>query len=67
MAVRAVTDDLTYVSPSIASLIVDGALDGARPAAATAVRALSPREREVLRKILWEKPRHYRPEPMADR
>lgn len=45
---RAVADDLTYVSPSIAALIVDGALDGGRPPMASASRTLSPREREVL-------------------
>jgi DNA-binding NarL/FixJ family response regulator len=47
-AVRAVADDLTYVSPSIASLIVDDALDGTRAAHGPAQRTLSPREREVL-------------------
>lgn len=44
-AVRAVADDLTYVSPSIASLIVDDAIDAS---GATANRMLSTREREVL-------------------
>jgi DNA-binding NarL/FixJ family response regulator len=44
-AVRAVADDLTYVSPAIASLIVDDALGGKQ---GTPVRTLSPREREVL-------------------
>ncbi len=47
-AVRAVADDLTYVSPSIASLIVDDALDGTRAAHGPLQRTLSPREREVL-------------------
>jgi DNA-binding NarL/FixJ family response regulator len=47
-AVRAVADDLTYVSPSIASLIVDDARDGTRAAHGPAQRTLSPREREVL-------------------
>jgi DNA-binding NarL/FixJ family response regulator len=43
-----VADDLTYVSPSIASLIVDDALDGTRAGQGPAQRTLSPREREVL-------------------
>jgi two-component system response regulator NreC len=47
-AVRAAADDLTYISPSIASVLVDGALDQGRPLAPTSARALSPREREVL-------------------
>ena len=47
-AVRAVADDLTYVSPSIASLIVDDALDGTRAGHGPVQRTLSPREREVL-------------------
>jgi DNA-binding NarL/FixJ family response regulator len=47
-AVRAVAEDLTYVSPSIASLVVDDALDGTRTAHGPAQRTLSPREREVL-------------------
>lgn len=47
-AVRAVADDLTYVSPAIASLIVDDALDGKRAGQGPALRTLSPREREVL-------------------
>ena len=47
-AVRAVADDLTYVSPAIASLIVDDALDGKRPGQGPALRTLSLREREVL-------------------
>jgi DNA-binding NarL/FixJ family response regulator len=47
-AVRAVADDLTYVSPSIASVLVDDALDGSRSAPGATVRALSTREREVL-------------------
>jgi DNA-binding NarL/FixJ family response regulator len=47
-AVRAVADDLTYVSPSIASLIVDDALDGTRLPPEATLRTLSTREREVL-------------------
>jgi DNA-binding NarL/FixJ family response regulator len=47
-AVRAVADDLTYVSPSIASLIVDDAVDAAGRSGTVAVRTLSTREREVL-------------------
>jgi DNA-binding NarL/FixJ family response regulator len=46
-AVRAVADDLTYVSPSIAALIVDDAIDAVGPRTA-AIRTLSTREREVL-------------------
>lgn len=46
-AVRAVATDLTYVSPSIAAAVVDRAV--APPlVTATARKALSPREREVL-------------------
>lgn len=46
-AVRAVAADLTYVSPSIAAAVVDRAV--APPlVTATARKALSPREREVL-------------------
>ncbi len=44
-AVRAVTDDLTYVSPSIASIVVDTYVEGSPQ---KEVKALSPREREVL-------------------
>jgi DNA-binding NarL/FixJ family response regulator len=44
-AVHAVTSDLTYVSPSIASVVVDSFMEGPRPAQQ---QALSPREREVL-------------------
>jgi two-component system, NarL family, response regulator NreC len=47
-AVRAVADDLTYVSPAIASLLVDDALGGKRGGPGQAMRALSQREREVL-------------------
>jgi two-component system response regulator NreC len=44
-AVHAVTSDLTYVSPSIASVVVDTFIDGER---LSPQPALSPREREVL-------------------
>jgi DNA-binding NarL/FixJ family response regulator len=46
-AVRAVATDLTYVSPSIAAAVVDKAV-APPPLTATAKKALSPREREVL-------------------
>jgi len=46
-AVRAVATDLTYVSPSIAAAVVDNAV-APPPVTATAKKALSPREREVL-------------------
>ena len=46
-AVRAVAVDLTYVSPSIAAVVVDNISDP-MPLAAPAKKALSPREREVL-------------------
>ena len=46
-AVRAVTDDLTYISPSIASTLVESYADGTS-GAPEAVKGLSPREREVL-------------------
>ena len=45
-AVHAVSNDLTYVSPSIAAIVVDRLVDG-RPAEVKA-KPLSPREREVL-------------------
>ena len=46
-AVRAVAVDLTYVSPSIAAVVVDN-IAAPLPSAAPAKKALSPREREVL-------------------
>jgi DNA-binding NarL/FixJ family response regulator len=45
-AVRAVASGLTYVSPSVAALLVDRFVDEARPA--TTMKPLSQREREVL-------------------
>lgn len=45
-AVRAVAADLTYVSPSIGSIVVDTFVAASGPA--SAAKALSPREREVL-------------------
>ena len=45
-AVRTVMEDLTYISPAIASIVVGGAVDDAP--APTVERPLSPREREVL-------------------
>ena len=50
-AVRAVAEDLTYISPSVAGALVDGTLGGARPLRGTTQRPLSPREREVLQLI----------------
>lgn len=47
-AVRAVAEDLTYVSPSIASLVVGDAVGANRVGAGDPVRVLSQREREVL-------------------
>ena len=47
-AVQAVAADLTYVSPSIAALVVDHCVDGEPATREKAPRALSPREREVL-------------------
>jgi DNA-binding NarL/FixJ family response regulator len=47
-AVRAVTSDLTYVSPSIGAVVVDTCTNEGRPSPHEAVTALSPREREVL-------------------
>lgn len=48
-AVRTVADELTYVSPHIASLVIESALHGPRPPGEDAApRPLSPREREVL-------------------
>jgi two-component system response regulator NreC len=47
-AVRAVTSDLTYVSPSIGSVVVDVCTNDGRPSPRKAVTDLSPREREVL-------------------
>jgi DNA-binding NarL/FixJ family response regulator len=44
-AVRAVRDDLTYVSPSIASIVVDQCI---APSSSKSDRPLSLREREVL-------------------
>ena len=46
-AVRAVADGLTYVSPSIGSLVIDTLAEGVRLPARDD-KALSPREREVL-------------------
>jgi DNA-binding NarL/FixJ family response regulator len=46
-AVHAVRNDLTYVSPAIAAIVVDRLVDGTRTAE-TKARPLSPREREVL-------------------
>lgn len=46
-AVRAVSDGLTYVSPSIASVVVDTLVGGAPPLTHQH-KPLSPREREVL-------------------
>lgn len=46
-AVQAVMDDLTYVSPAIASIVIGEAIDAARPAEVRS-KPLSPREREVL-------------------
>lgn len=45
-AVRAVTGDLTYVSPSIAAIVVDSCI--APSSLAKSGRPLSPRERQVL-------------------
>lgn len=45
-AVRAVSGDLTYVSPSIAAIVVDNCI--APPSMAKSDRPLSPRERQVL-------------------
>lgn len=47
-AVRTVTSDLTYVSPSIASVVVGIVTDGVHPSPQTVTKELSPREREVL-------------------
>jgi DNA-binding NarL/FixJ family response regulator len=47
-ALRAVTSDLTYVSPSIASVVVGIVTDGVQPSPQTVTKELSPREREVL-------------------
>lgn len=46
-AVRAVADGLTYVSPTIGSLVIETLAEGGR-LAAHVDKALSPREREVL-------------------
>jgi two-component system response regulator NreC len=46
-AVHAVSNDLTYVSPSIAAIVVDRLVDGTRPPEVK-TKPLSPREREVL-------------------
>jgi DNA-binding NarL/FixJ family response regulator len=46
-AVRAVADDLTYVSPSIAAIVV-GTVIGAAGPVAKSEPTLSPRERQVL-------------------
>ena len=46
-AIRTVEADLTYVSPSIASIVVDNVTEPERPAT-TLKKPLSPREREVL-------------------
>jgi DNA-binding NarL/FixJ family response regulator len=48
LAVHAVADDLTYVSPSIASIFVEDAVEGQRSSSREASKDLSPREREVL-------------------
>jgi len=48
LAVHAVADDLTYVSPSIASIFVEDAVEGKRSSSREASKDLSPREREVL-------------------
>ena len=45
-AVHAVCNDLTYVSPAIAAIVVDRLVDGTRTE--TKAKPLSPREREVL-------------------
>jgi two-component system response regulator NreC len=47
-AVHAVEGDLTYVSPSIASILVGTYIEGVTGLPEKAVKALSPREREVL-------------------
>jgi DNA-binding NarL/FixJ family response regulator len=47
-AVRTVMSDLTYISPSIAAIVVDHLVEGAQPADVKTAKPLSPREREVL-------------------
>ena len=47
-AVRAVSADLKYVSPSIASVVVDRFVEGGIVFSDKAPRTLTPREREVL-------------------
>ncbi len=48
LAVAAVARGLTYVSPSVAALLVDRLVDEVRPSDVKPSKALSPREREVL-------------------
>jgi DNA-binding NarL/FixJ family response regulator len=47
-AVRAVANNLTYVSPAIAALVIDNYIDDPRSETERPAKTLSPREREVL-------------------
>ena len=47
-AVCAVTDDKTYLSPSIAGIVVEGCLGGGSKTGGRESSSLTPREREVL-------------------